>query len=153
MTRRQREQEKCLLDEAGASASAVRLGHPNVGATRPGLPGATRLFVALAKLTPCATISGMLIPRFTIRWLFGLMTVSSFFFLVVSFAYQRQLWAIAVSVAVASVVVVFFFYGLAFMAAWLVASVAGFSRTKTQIRSPFASAGPPPQIIPPQEPE
>ena len=95
----------------------------------------------------------MLIPRFTIRWLFGLMTVSSFFFLVVSFAYQRQLWAIAVSVAVASVVVVFFFYGLAFMAAWLVASVAGFSRTKTQIRSPFASAGPPPQIIPPQEPE
>ena len=95
----------------------------------------------------------MLIPRFTIRWLLGLMTVSSFFFLVVSFAYQRQLWAIAVSVAVASVVVVFLFYALAFLAAWVVASFAGFSRTKTQIRSPFASAGPPPQIIPPQEPE
>ena len=52
----------------------------------------------------------MLIPRFTIRWLLLLMTVSSFFFFILSFAVRGQAWAIAVSLSVGSLLLAFLCY-------------------------------------------
>ena len=95
----------------------------------------------------------MLIPRFTIRWLLLLMTVSSLFFFVVSLAVRGQAWAIAVSISVGSLLLAFVAYGLVFGLAALVASMRAVVRPAPRSGSPFASAEPPAQIIPPEEPE
>ena len=95
----------------------------------------------------------MLIPRFTIRWLLLLMTVSSFFFLVLSFAVGGQAWAIAVSLSVGSLLLAFVCYAVVFGLAALIAAVRGLLRPTPRGDTPFATAEPPPQIIPPEEPE
>ncbi len=95
----------------------------------------------------------MLIPRFTIRWLLLLMTVSSFFFFVLSFAVGGQAWAIAVSLGVGSLLLAFLCYGAVFGLAALVASARGLLRPAPRCETPFATAEPPAQIIPPEEPE
>ena len=95
----------------------------------------------------------MLIPRFTIRWLLLLMTVSSFFFLVLTFALRRQAWAIAVSVGVLSLLLAFVCYGLVFGLAYVIASARAVMRPAAGLGTPFATAEPPAQIIPPEEPE
>jgi hypothetical protein len=95
----------------------------------------------------------MLIPRFTVRWLFLLMTVCSVFFLIVASAVRGQLWAIALSVAITSAVVAFLCYGVFFGLAYVLASLFGLVRSRPGGGTPFATAAPPPQIIPPEEPE
>ena len=95
----------------------------------------------------------MLIPRFTIRWLLGLTAICSVFFLVLASAIRGQLWAIALSIAVASAVVAFLCYAAFFGVAYIMASVFGLVRTQPRGGSPFAAGAPPPQIIPPEEPE
>ena len=94
----------------------------------------------------------MLIPKFTIRWLLLLMSVCSVFFLVFNFAVRGQQWAIAISLAVAGMVVTFLAYGVFFGLAYILASLFGAVRPRPPGGSPFA-AGPPPQILPPVEPE
>ncbi len=96
----------------------------------------------------------MLIPRFTIRWLLKLMTVSSFFFLILAAAVRGQTWAIAVSIAVASLLLAFLGYAVAFGVALMVAWTTSLLRSApVQPATPFATAEPPAQIIPPVEPE
>ena len=95
----------------------------------------------------------MLIPRFTIRWLLLLTTVSAVFFLVVTCAVRGDAWAVSISLGVVSLAVAFLVYGAFFGAAWLVASVVGLFREGSPRKTPFATAEPPPQIIPPEEPE
>ena len=95
----------------------------------------------------------MLIPRFTIRWLLLLMTVSSFFFFILSFAFRGQAWAIAVSLSVGSLLLAFLGYGMVFGLAAAIASVRALLRPAPPCDSPFATAEPPAQIIPPEEPE
>jgi hypothetical protein len=100
----------------------------------------------------CVTIKGMLIPRFTIRGLLLLTFGGSLLSLVFSFAVRGQLWAIAVSLAVAGTLIAFLLYGVLFGLAYLLASMAGRAVPRAKASSPFA-AGPPPQILPPREPE
>ncbi len=95
----------------------------------------------------------MLIPRFTIRWLLLLMTISSLYFFVLSFAVAGQAWAIAVSLCVGSLLLAFFCYAVVFGLAALIAAGRGLLRPAPRCDSPFATAEPPPQIIPPEEPE
>jgi threonine/homoserine/homoserine lactone efflux protein len=95
----------------------------------------------------------MLIPRFTIRWLLALMTVSSVFFLVVSLAVQGKTWAIALSVSVASLGVAFTMYAVFFGMAYVMASTGSAFRRSPVVGTPFATAEPPPQLVPPQEPD
>lgn len=96
----------------------------------------------------------MLIPRFTIRGLLLLMTVSSFISLVLTFAVRGRLWAIAVSVGIASLLLAFLSYAFVFGVAYAVATAANLLRGAAAGPStPFATAEPPPQIIPPDEPE
>lgn len=96
----------------------------------------------------------MLIPRFTVRGLLLLMTVSSFFFLILAFAVRGRAWAIAVSAGAASLLVAFLGYAVVFGVAYIVASVVNLLRgAGPGPATPFATAEPPPQIIPPDEPE
>ena len=95
----------------------------------------------------------MLIPRFTIRWLLGLTAVCSVFFLVLASALRGQFWATALSIAIASAVVAFLCYAAFFGVAYALASLFGVVRMQPRGGSPFATAAPPPQIIPPEEPE
>lgn len=91
----------------------------------------------------------MLIPRFSIRWLLGLTTASGVFFYLVMLATRGQAWAIAISVAVASLLATAFLQITVFGLAWLVTSWLQRFRRSTGRTSPFASAGPPEQVIPP----
>ena len=95
----------------------------------------------------------MLIPRFTIRWLLLLTTLSGVFFLTVSLAVQGKTWAIALSLAVGSVVVAFLLYAAFFGFAFILASMLGGFRQVPGTGSPFATGAPPPQIVPPSEPD
>jgi asparagine N-glycosylation enzyme membrane subunit Stt3 len=93
----------------------------------------------------------MLLPRYSLRWLLGLMTACSVLFLVMARAYEGKQWAIAVSVAIGSLVVVAIVQGLVFLLGLLSAVVANSFRARPRPQSPFAGAAPPPQIIPPVE--
>ena len=64
----------------------------------------------------------MLIPRFTLRWLLGLTTVSALVSLVLSFAVRRQPWALGVTAGLWCLAAAFLFYVVAFLAAWLIAN-------------------------------
>jgi hypothetical protein len=95
----------------------------------------------------------MLIPRFTIRWLLLLTTVCSFFFFVVAFAVRGSAWAGAISIAVAGLVGAFILFGAFFGFAFVLAALFGLIRNRPTGGTPFATAEPPVQIIPPEEPE
>ena len=98
----------------------------------------------------------MLIPRFTLRWLLLLTTVCGGLSLVLSYAIQGREWAIAVSLALGAIPLLFLLHALAFAVAWGFAQISnGISGMayKPKGASPFASAGPPRQIVPPVEPE
>jgi hypothetical protein len=107
----------------------------------------------IEKKLPYAIIEAMLIPRFTIRWLLSLTTVAAVFSLVVHLALQGRAWAIAVSVTAASLALAFFLYAVFFAVAYLAASFQGLFRGRPTDGSPFATAEPPPQLVPPQEPD
>jgi hypothetical protein len=93
----------------------------------------------------------MLVPRFTIRWLLLLTTVSAVFFLVVTHAVRGDAWAVAVSLAVANLMVAFLVYGAVFGTAWLVASAPRRAGGRSATGTPSATAELPLQIIPPEE--
>lgn len=95
----------------------------------------------------------MLIPRFTIRWLLVLMTVSGFFFLLVGFGVRGHSWALAISLAIFSVVFAFACYFVFFLGAFFFASLFGIVQRPKSAESPFATERPPPQLVPPAEPE
>jgi hypothetical protein len=107
----------------------------------------------IEKTWACARIEAMLIPRFTIRWLLSLTTVAAVFSLVVHLALQGRAWAISVSVTVAGLALAFFLYGVFFAVAYLAASFQGLFRGRPMDESPFATAEPPPQLVPPQQPD
>lgn len=95
----------------------------------------------------------MILPHFTIRWLLLLTACSSVFFLVVSHAVQGKIWAISLSAAVASVAVAFLMYAAFFGLAFVLASVQNSFSQRRIGGTPFATAEPPPQILPPQNPD
>jgi hypothetical protein len=95
----------------------------------------------------------MLIPRFTIRWLLMLTTVCAVFFAIVALALRDHIWAIGVSVGVGSLILAFACYGAVFGVAYVLASLVGAFGRPPSGGTPFATATPPPQIIPPEEPE
>jgi hypothetical protein len=91
----------------------------------------------------------MLIPRFSLRWLLIVTTVCGLFFYVVALATQGSHWAIAVSAAIATLLVNFLVYAVFFAFGWLLATLRGSARSPQTSGSPFATAEPPAQIIPP----
>ena len=93
----------------------------------------------------------MLIPRFTLRWMLFVLSVSGVFFLFLSLAVKGQAWAIGVSTAIATMLGILVVHMTFFGAAWVLASLLGFARPRQQPRSPFAQEQPPPQWLPPME--
>ncbi len=95
----------------------------------------------------------MLIPKFSIRFLLGLMTAVAVFCLIASFAMQGQAWALALCLALGSLLSVFLSYALYFWLTLPLSLLDAALRGPPQPTSPFATDRPPPQILPPQEPE
>jgi hypothetical protein len=85
----------------------------------------------------------MLIPRFTLRWLLGLTTISALVSLVLSFAVRGQPWALGITAGLWCLAIVFVFYVSAFLAAWLIANTKSAFRVSppagSQGDNPFAS--------------
>lgn len=94
----------------------------------------------------------MIIPRFTIKTLLGLMVLAAFMSLILAQAVRGQSWAIGVCVGLVSLFVALAAHSLVFAIAWVLAQARRLLDTSPKARSPFASAGPPPQIIPPSAP-
>ena len=81
------------------------------------------------------------------------MTVMGMFFLLVSVAVKGEPWAIGLSVALASVVLLVLVHSAAFFVAWVMSEVFGLLMNRDVPESPFATHKPAPQIIPPTGPE
>ncbi|HMC10338.1 MAG TPA: hypothetical protein VKH44_03575 [Pirellulaceae bacterium] len=82
----------------------------------------------------------MLIPRYSIRWLLGLMTFSAGVSLVLSYAVRGHAWAIGITSALWTFVILALFYVAAFLCAWLIDRVATNLRSRRNpTASPFAA--------------
>lgn len=94
-----------------------------------------------------------LIPRFSLKWMLGFTAVAAVISLVLAQAANHQAWAIGVVIALSSLVLAFGIYAWFFAVAWFFALVRRNSAGQPKASSPFASAGPPAQLVPPRQPE
>jgi hypothetical protein len=94
-----------------------------------------------------------LIPRFSLKWLLGFTAVAAGVSFLLSQAVNRQAWALGVVIALESLVLVFAVYAWFFAVAWLFALLRRALAPPPRASSPFASAGPPAQLVPPRQPE
>ena len=95
----------------------------------------------------------ILIPRFTLRWLLGLIMVAAGISLILAQTRNHQAWALGVVIAMQSVLLVFGIFAWFFAIAWFVALLRRSLVRPPVASSPFASAGPPAQLVPPRQPE
>jgi hypothetical protein len=104
----------------------------------------------------------MLIPRFSIKYLLIATAIAAVIALIMREAAVRaEPWAIGLVATLAGVVVVFFIFILLWSAAWVWDQTFGallrivwqaLFPPAASSGNPFASAGPPRQIVPPSEP-
>ena len=90
----------------------------------------------------------MLIPRFSLRLLLLLTTVSGVFFLVVAQAVGGNAWAIAVTTAVSALLATIMLHALVFVLAWVMMSIWRLSIGRQTVGSGNAGAS---SSIPGQE--
>lgn len=94
----------------------------------------------------------MLLPQFSIRWLFGFTAIVAVLALVASFAYQGHAWAIATIGAFGGLALSFLCFGATWAVSMGVAGLVRAVRTRPVVaESPFATHKPAPQVIEPQE--
>src|SRR5881275_2651546 len=93
--------------------------------------------MSFASSWPCATIVSMLIPRYSLRWLLGLTTVSAGISLVLSYAVRGQAWAIGITAGLWVFVAVAVLFIAAFLCAWLIDQFAASRPASRRGRSPF----------------
>jgi hypothetical protein len=98
----------------------------------------------------------MIIPRFTIRWLLALITVSGGLSLVLASAVRQESWAIGAVVGLCALALMFALHAAAFSCAWLLtqftSSVGGSSLPKGGGgQSPFGNS--PFAAVQPADPE
>ncbi len=107
----------------------------------------------LSSTVPSGTIRSMLIPRLTIRGILIAMIGFGFLSVVLADAVRGRPWAMAFTAALLMVVVLAFLFAALFLCSLLLVQLVGVWRSSSvRTGSPFASAGPPPQVIPPEEP-
>ena len=94
----------------------------------------------------------MLIPRFSIRALFIATAACAVFSLVIAGAVRGQPWAIGMTAAFAALLAVMLLHPLAFGLALVSSSLRVKVIPPPEGTSPFATSGPPRQIIPPSPP-
>ncbi len=93
----------------------------------------------------------MLIPRFSLRQLLAVTTACALFFYTVAMATRGHQWAIAISLAISSVLLVLVAYAGVFLVAWVLTLIGGLFTKQVVVASPFADAAPPPQFVTPPE--
>lgn len=89
----------------------------------------------------------MLIQRYSLKALFAMTTLASFFSLILLHALRGSEWAVAVVVAVAFLILSIVHYAFAFAVIWISTSLG--HRRRMTPRSPFARDTPAQQVIPP----
>jgi hypothetical protein len=92
----------------------------------------------------------MLIPRYSLRWMLGVVTVCAVISTIFSFAIQGQAWALAFSLALGLLITCFLLYGIMFVIAYELARLLRVTQRQPHDGSPFASETQPPprQIVP-----
>jgi hypothetical protein len=83
----------------------------------------------------------MLIPRFSLRWLLGLITLSAGVSVVLAQAVRGQSWAIGVSAALLCLIVLALLQAGTFLVAWLVALAEAAAVRRTASILPASSPG------------
>ena len=81
-----------------------------------------------------------------------LIALCSVFFLVLSMAVQKQIWAVAVSIGVGSIALMFLAFAIFFQISFVVAKLAGLFAGRKKTTSPFAKDTAPPTYVPPSNP-
>lgn len=81
------------------------------------------------------------------------MTVLAALSVLASFAIDGQFWAIAVCVALAGAAGIFALHGLTFVVSAPTILIDAALRAQQRPTTPFATSEPPPQIMPPEDPE
>ncbi|MFZ5829374.1 MAG: hypothetical protein ACOY3P_04770 [Planctomycetota bacterium] len=79
----------------------------------------------------------MLIPQFTIRWMLGLTAVAAVFFSIVALATRGHYWAVGVSAAVGTLVVLMLVYAAFFCFVSIAAPLTRVMAPSLGSRSPF----------------
>jgi len=95
----------------------------------------------------------MLIPRFSLRFLLVLTTLSGVFFFVVAQAVRGYPWAIALTAALTAFLGTLVLHAMVFGLAWTITYYWRLLARRESIGSPFATSAPPPQVIPPVDQE
>lgn len=94
----------------------------------------------------------MLIPRFSIKALLVATAVCAAFSAVLAEAVRGKPWAIGVSASLAAVAVMLLLHAVAFAMASVLALLRSLLTPPPAGASPFATSGPPKQIVPPLAP-
>ncbi|MDH3718072.1 MAG: hypothetical protein OES79_08105 [Planctomycetota bacterium] len=81
----------------------------------------------------------MLIPRFSLRWLFVLTGVCALFFVVLAAGWRGEYWAGGVAIAVLFLIVTLIIHAAVFWLAWLLYQMLGRSLSDRQ-RDPLRTA-------------
>jgi hypothetical protein len=95
----------------------------------------------------------MLLPKFSIRLLLGIMSVLGVLSVAFNYALTGRAWAISLFMALGMLLAMFVLYSLGFLVGSLFGVLDSAIRPPTQPTTPFATSQPPPQILPPPEPE
>jgi len=82
----------------------------------------------------------MLIPRFSIRWLLGLTTLSAGVSMILSYAIRGEAWALGVLTGLGSLMLLAVLYAVAFSTAWLAWRTMGVIHQESPGHSPFAKS-------------
>lgn len=86
----------------------------------------------------------MLVPQFSIRWLFAITALCAGVFSVAALGVRGHRWAIGATVAIASLVILMLVYAVLFGVIWLFANLTGRGRDKDDETAGTPFAPPPP---------
>lgn len=97
----------------------------------------------------------MLLPKFSLRQYFAVVTAISVISLVVVYAARGHDWAFSLLVSLGTLATTFVVLAVLYVAAAPIAAINNSLRShaERQPTTPFATQLPPPQIIPPPDPE
>lgn len=86
----------------------------------------------------------MLVPQFSLRWLFAITALCAGVFSIVAFGVRGHRWAMGVTVAIVALVILMLVHAALFGIVWLFTSLAGRGRDKSgqPAGSPFAPTAP-----------
>ena len=93
----------------------------------------------------------MLIPRYSLRWLLALITVSAAISFVLSFAFRGRDWAIGIAAGLGSLAILMALFVVAFLAAWALAQIERAASRGGEGTSPFAGNPPASPFGPPAD--